>query len=84
VFAAIKAASYMQSVPDATALNSVRSPEFPVWHQKILSGNADYFRSLNGAQLQPAVDYRGAAPAHVAVAFSSSPAVINSTIDGAR
>jgi hypothetical protein len=72
----------MKSVPDSTALNNVRLPEFPVWHQKILDNNADYFRSLNGAQMQPAVDYRCATPAHVAVAVSSSPAVINAAIDG--
>ncbi len=83
VFAAIKAGSYMKSVPSASALNNVRLPEFPVWHQKLLSGNsADFFRSSNSAQLQPAVDYRGATPAHVAVAVSSSPAVINAAIDG--
>lgn len=83
VFAAIKAASYMKSVPQSAALNNVRLPETPVWHRKILENNADYFRSLSGAQMQPAVDYRGATPAHVAVAVSSSPAVINAAIDGA-
>jgi len=82
VFAAIKAGSFMKSVPDSTALNNVRLPEFSVWQQKILDNSADYFRSLNGAQMQPAVDYRGGTPAHVAVAVSSSPAVINAAIDG--
>ena len=83
VFAAIKAAAYMKSIPSASALNNVRLPEFPVWHQKLMSGgNADYFRTLNGAQLQAAVDYRGATPAHVAVAVTSSPAVINAVMDG--
>ena len=82
VFAAIKAASYMKSVPAAAALNNVRMPEVPIWHQKIMSGNcADYFRALNGAPLQPAVDYSGCTPAHVAVAHSSSPAVINAAMD---
>ncbi len=85
VFAAIKAGSFMKSVPQSAALNDVRLPEFPVWHQKLLSGNcAEFFRTSNSAQLQPAVDYKGATPAHVAVAVSSSPAVINAAIDGAR
>jgi hypothetical protein len=72
----------MKSVPAATALNNVRLPEAPIWHQKIISGDcAEYFRSLNGAPPQPAVDYSGGTPAHVAVALSSSPAVINAALD---
>jgi hypothetical protein len=83
VFAAIKAGAFMKSVPQSAALNNVRLPEFPVWHQKLLSGNsAEFFRTSNSSQLQPAVDYKGATPAHVAVAVSSSPAVINAAIDG--
>jgi hypothetical protein len=83
VFAAIKAGAYMKSVPNSAALNNVRLPEFPDWHQKLLIENdAEYFRTMKSAQKQPKVDYRGATPAHVAVSLSSIPAVISAAIDG--